>query len=102
MFNLPTNGKTLEEKITVIMQCKNADVRKMLESQDSIIVALTKGAGQAQFIEKDEEVPQGCGSEVVSSEVTVHIPVQVCYTLLVLESQENRADSSIGQGRCCC
>lgn len=77
LYNLPTNGKTLEDKITVIIQAKTADALAMLQSQEAIIVALTKGAGQARFIEKDDEVPQGCGSEVVTAEVTVHIPVQV-------------------------
>jgi valyl-tRNA synthetase len=76
-FNLPTNGKTLEDKITIIIHAKNARTLKMLESQESIIVALTKGSGQAQFIEREEDVPQGCGSEIVSSEVNVHIPVKV-------------------------
>lgn len=79
MYNLPTNGKTPEEKITVILQAKLLAVKQMLERQEAIIVALTKGAGTALFIEKDEEVPKGCGTEVVSADVTVHIPVQVSY-----------------------
>jgi valyl-tRNA synthetase len=77
LYNLATNGKTLEDKITVLIQVKNASVRTMLESQKDIIVALTKGSGQCLFVERDDEVPKGVGSEVVSTDVTVHIPVQV-------------------------
>lgn len=76
LYNLPTNGKTLEDKITVIVQAKKPEQLKMLESQAAIIVALTKGAGQAVFIADDSEVPQGCGTETVNAHVNIHIPVQ--------------------------
>ena len=49
----------------------------MLESQAPIIVALTKGCGTVTYISEDHEVPRGCGTEVVTADVTVHIPVQV-------------------------
>ena len=49
----------------------------MLESQEDIVIALTKGCGTCLFISDDAEVPQGCGTEVVSTDVTIHIPVQV-------------------------
>lgn len=77
LYNLATNGKTLEDKITVLLQVRNPSIRSMLETQKDIIVALTKGSGQCLFVEKDDEVPRGVGSEVVSTDVTVHIPVQV-------------------------
>jgi valyl-tRNA synthetase len=75
---LPTNGKTIEDKITLIIQSKKAEIADMLQKQTDIIVALTKGCGTCKFISSDSEVPQGCGSEVVTTDVTVHIPVQVC------------------------
>lgn len=75
LYNLPTNGKTPEDKITVIVQAKTPEQKAMLESQASIIVALTKGAGQAKFISEDSEVPNGCASEVVTADLNVHIPV---------------------------
>lgn len=76
LYNLPTNGKTPEDKITVIVQAKKAETKAMLESQAAIIVALTKGAGQAVFITEDSEVPAGCGTETVTADVHVHIPVE--------------------------
>lgn len=48
----------------------------MLESQESIIIALTKGSGQVHFITDDADVPRGCGTETVSADINVHIPVQ--------------------------
>lgn len=79
LYNLPTNGKTLEDKITVVVQVRAGaeGVRAMLEGQKEIIVALTKGAGQCVFVQEDGEVPGGVGSEVVGTEIVVHIPVQV-------------------------
>lgn len=76
LYNLPTNGKTPEDKITVVVQSKNAEQKAMLESQAPIIVALTKGAGQAVFVTEDSEVPHGCGTATVTAEVHVHIPVE--------------------------
>lgn len=54
----------------------------MLETQEAIIVALTKGAGRCLFVTEDSEVPQGCGSEVVTADINVHIPVQVSQRLM--------------------
>jgi valyl-tRNA synthetase len=76
LYNLPTNGKTLEDKITVVAQAKNARERAMLESQAPIIVALTKGAGQALFVTEDSEVPAGCGTETVTADINIHIVVK--------------------------
>ncbi|WWD15831.1 valine-tRNA ligase [Kwoniella shandongensis] len=76
LYNLPTNGKTVEDKITVIIQAKNAEQRKLLESQESIIIGLTKGCGTLKFIVDDAEVPKGCGTEFVTTDINVHIPVQ--------------------------
>ncbi len=93
-YNLPTNGKTTKDKITgkrrptwqdladpateVIIQAKKPELRQMLETQEAIIVALTKGCGTCRFISDDSEVPKGCGTEVVTTDITIHIPVQVC------------------------
>jgi valyl-tRNA synthetase len=52
----------------------------MLETQELIIIALTKGSGTCNFVSEDSEVPRGCGSEVVTPEITIHIPVQVSYS----------------------
>lgn len=48
----------------------------MLESQAPIIVALTKGAGQALFVTEDSEVPAGCGTETVTADINIHIVVK--------------------------
>ncbi|WVQ78003.1 hypothetical protein IAT38_000084 [Cryptococcus sp. DSM 104549] len=75
LYNLPTNGKTVEDKITVIVQVKSAEQRKLLEGQEAIVIGLTKGCGKLEFIEEDSQVPKGCGTEVVTPEISVHIPV---------------------------
>ncbi|KAK4686354.1 valyl-tRNA synthetase, partial [Tremellales sp. Uapishka_1] len=75
-YNLATNGKTLEDKITVIIQAKNPAQKAMLESQSPIIQALAKGSGQILFISEDSEVPSGCGTELVTTEINIHIPVK--------------------------
>lgn len=84
LYNLPTNGKTIEDKITIIIQAKKAEIGSILQSQRDIITALTKGCGTCNFITSDSEVPDGCGSEVVTADVTVHIPVQVRHTSICL------------------
>ncbi|KAK8869893.1 valine-tRNA ligase [Kwoniella newhampshirensis] len=76
LYNLPTNGKTVEDKITVIIQAKNTDQRKLLESQEPIIIGLTKGCGTLKFVVDDAEVPGGCGTEFVTTDINVHIPVK--------------------------
>jgi len=48
----------------------------MFASQEAIIIALTKGAGTAKFISDDADVPQGCGTETVTADINIHIPVQ--------------------------
>jgi len=53
----------------------------MLKTQEDIIVALTKGCGTVKFIGEDSEIPSGCGTEVVTSDLAVHIPVQVSLVL---------------------
>ncbi|WVQ98646.1 valine-tRNA ligase [Kwoniella sp. CBS 9459] len=75
LYNLPTNGKTVEDKITVIIQVKNERQREILESQRAIIVGLTKGCGTLKLIVDDSEVPKGCGTEFVNADINVHIPV---------------------------
>lgn len=61
----------------MIIQAKKAAQRSLLEAQTAIIVALTKGAGTCLVISDDSQVPPGCGTEVITADVNVHIPVQV-------------------------
>jgi hypothetical protein len=56
----------------------------MLESQEDILVALTKGCGTVKFITDDSEVPNGCGTENVSVGINVHVVVQVSHPACVL------------------
>nr|XP_019013438.1 valine-tRNA ligase [Kwoniella pini CBS 10737]OCF52219.1 valine-tRNA ligase [Kwoniella pini CBS 10737] len=74
LYNLPTNAD-LKRYILVIVQAKNQQQRQLLESQEPIIIGLTKGCGTAKFISDDSEVPKGCGTEFVTSDINVHIPV---------------------------
>jgi valyl-tRNA synthetase len=64
------------DRTTVIIQAKKPELRAVLESQASIIIALTKGAGTVKYISEDSEIPHGVGTEVVTADITVHIPVQ--------------------------
>jgi valyl-tRNA synthetase len=93
MYNLSTNGKMIEDKITggfsfhvspdielslgtVIIQTKKPELKTLLQKQEAIIIALTKGAGTCKIIANDREVPQGCGTVVVTGDITVHVPVE--------------------------
>ncbi|OXG32312.1 valine-tRNA ligase [Cryptococcus neoformans Ze90-1] len=76
LYNLPTNGKTLEDKITVIIQARNGEQLELLKSVETVIVGLTKGCGKVEWIQEDSEIPRGCGTEVVTTDISVHIPVQ--------------------------
>lgn len=85
LYNLPANGKTLEDKITVIIQARNGEQLELLKSVETVIVGLTKGCGKVEWIQEDSEIPRGCGTEVVTTDISVHIPVQVRH-LSVIES----------------
>ena len=60
----------------MIIQAKKPEQKAMLQTQEPIIMALTKGSGQVIFVDEDGEVPQGCGTETVTADINVHIPVQ--------------------------
>ncbi|TYJ57165.1 hypothetical protein B9479_002080 [Cryptococcus floricola] len=76
LYNLPTNGKTVEDKITVIIQARNDEQLQLFKSVETVVVGLTKGCGKVEFIREDSEIPRGSGTEVVTTDISVHIPVQ--------------------------
>ncbi|THG98479.1 hypothetical protein EW026_g3716 [Hermanssonia centrifuga] len=49
---------------------------KLFESQASTIVTLTKGCKSAKIVRELSEVPDGCGSVVISPTVVVHVLVR--------------------------
>ncbi|ODN74280.1 hypothetical protein L198_08245 [Cryptococcus wingfieldii CBS 7118] len=62
--NLPTNGKTVETKINVIIQAENDDKLQFFKYVKTVVVGLTKGYGKVEFIRKDSEIsPVGAGTE---------------------------------------
>jgi hypothetical protein len=61
----------------VIIQTRKPQLKTLLQSQEAIIIALTKGAGTCKIIADDREVPQGCGTVVVTGDIIVHVPVEV-------------------------
>ncbi|WVN85252.1 uncharacterized protein L203_100397 [Cryptococcus depauperatus CBS 7841] len=76
LYNLPTNGKTLEDQITIIIQSRNNEQMELLKGVETVIVGLTKGCGKVEWIQEDSQVPRGCGTEVVTTDISIHIPVQ--------------------------
>lgn len=71
----------------VYVEAKDPKVADMFESQISVLSGLTKGCQSAQVIRMTTDVPEGCASEVVSADVTVHLMVKVrplcrCFLLI--------------------
>lgn len=49
----------------------------LLDSQAPVITALTKGCKSVEVVKSVEDVPEGCASELVNADVTVHLMVRV-------------------------
>lgn len=61
----------------VILQVDNDETVKMIASQVPIFEALIKGCREVKIVTKAEDVPAGCGTEQVSVQAIVHVPVKV-------------------------
>lgn len=62
---------------TVIVQVDNEQTAQMIASQVPIFEALIKGCKEVKIVTKDSEVPAGCGTEQISVQAIVHVPVKV-------------------------
>ncbi|KAH8080852.1 valine-tRNA ligase [Filobasidium floriforme] len=75
-FGLPTNGKTPEERHEIYVQVDSEETAKMISSQVPIFEALIKGCREIKIVTKAEDVPAGCGTEQISVQAIVHVPVK--------------------------
>jgi hypothetical protein len=62
----------------VIVQVDSEETAKMISSQIPIFEALIKGCKEVKIVTKDGDVPAGCGTEQISVQAIVHVPVKVC------------------------
>lgn len=64
-------------QLVVIVQVDNEETAKMIASQVPIFEALIKGCKEVKIVTKDSDVPGGCGTEQISVQAIVHVPVKV-------------------------
>ncbi|KAF8152335.1 tRNA synthetases class I-domain-containing protein [Crassisporium funariophilum] len=67
---------TLQSDIQFFIQAQSDQDAALLSSQCPTIVALTKGCKSAKVVRDANEVPDGCGSAVVTSTILVHTLVR--------------------------
>jgi hypothetical protein len=75
----------------------------MIASQIPIFEALIKGCKEVKIVTKDADVPAGCGTEQISVQAIVHVPVKVSTTdgVRVIPTELTaRSTPLTGQDRC--
>ena len=70
--------------ILVFIQVQTDQEAALISSQCSTIVALTKGCKSAKVVRDQTDIPDGCGSAVVTPTLFVHTLVRVRLFILVL------------------
>ena len=63
--------------VLVFIQVQSDQETALLSSQCSTIVALTKGCKSAKVVRDQTDIPDGCGSAVVTPTIFVHTLVRV-------------------------
>ena len=63
--------------VLVFIQVQSDQEAALFSSQCSTIVALTKGCKSAKVVRDQTEIPDGCGSAVVTPSILVHTLVRV-------------------------
>lgn len=71
----------------------------MLISQVPTIVGMVKGCSSVNVLENTSEVPEGCGSQVLSSSLTIYILVKVSIKDACLVSETNLRLSGQSESR---
>jgi hypothetical protein len=61
----------------VYAHSNDAIERTMLSTQVPTIVGMVKGCSSVNIVENNKEVPDGCGSQVLSPSLTIYILVKV-------------------------
>ena len=70
--------------VLVFIQVQSDQEAALFSPQCSTIVALTKGCKSAKVVRDQTEIPDGCGSAVVTPTILVHTLVRVRLFILVL------------------
>ena len=68
-------------RATVYIRVESDAEAKLFESQIPTIVTLTKNGQSAKVIRNVSEVPEGCGSAVVTPSIVEHMVVRVSNSL---------------------
>lgn len=71
-------------EIVFILAPEDADAA-IFETQLPTIVSLTKGCSSAKVARGLQDIPVGCGSEVLTPTVAVHLLVKVSYKFSLLK-----------------
>ena len=71
----------------------------MIASQVPIFEALIKGCKEVKIVTKDSEVPAGCGTEQISVQAIVHVPVKVSQELVISTVRAVFLPTQLSQGK---
>ena len=74
--------------VLVFIQVQSDQEAALFSPQCSTIVALTKGCKSAKVVRDQTEIPDGCGSAVVTPTMLVHTLVRVRHMLLFFISND--------------
>lgn len=61
----------------MFVQVQSDDEAKLLESQAPTIVTLIKGCKSIKAVKDINDIPAGCGSEILTPTVVIHVLVRV-------------------------
>lgn len=73
--------------LSVYVLSQNSEEAKSITSQVPTMVALTKGCKSATVVTSSDGIPEGCGSTVLSSTLSVYILVKVSDTGASVETK---------------
>ena len=68
----------------MLLQVQSDQEAKLFESQAPTIVTLIKGCKSVKVVKDINDVPAGCGSEILTPTVVIHILVRVSTRSLTL------------------
>jgi len=66
----------IQSNIQLFVLAQSESEASLFESQQQTMVALTKGCKSVSIVRSSSEIPAGCGSDVISPTVAVHILVR--------------------------
>lgn len=81
---------SLHHRRPVFLHSTQSSLTSLLSSQAPVLSALTKGCKSVEVCQTVEDVPEGCASELVTADVTVHLMVRVSKILFLLVKQKRK------------